>query len=102
MSLSHTIDNEREGEIMRCNCPRVICTGKPEPNMWQMGERSGVSYKVEVSDGSGNVSMPCKDEVVYNAFVPFQTFSIDVEINQVANESRLGTRARIVSVAPVK
>lgn len=76
--------------------PKIMCTGKPEPRAWEFNGRSGVSYKVNVSDGSSNLELPVKDAEVWNLFEPFKRFRVDIEISQVANDNRLATRCRIV------
>ena len=76
--------------------PKVMCTGKPEPRAWEFNGRSGVSYKVCVSDGSSNLELPVKDAEIWNKFEPFKKFRVDIEISQVANDNRLATRCRIV------
>ena len=46
--------------------PKVMCTGKPEPRAWEFNGRSGVSYKVNISDGSSNLELPVKDAEIWN------------------------------------
>lgn len=83
---------------MRIQVPRVIVTGKPEPHAWSRGERSGVIYRVEVSDGSGNVRMNCASQAVYESMTPFQAFAVDLTIEQNQNNNYL----TIMAATPVK
>lgn len=83
---------------MLVRSPKVMCTGKPEPRAWEYNGRSGVSYKVNLSDGSSNLELPVKDAEVWNMFDPFKKFIVDIEISQVANDNRIVTRCRVVGV----
>ena len=76
--------------------PKVMCTGKPEPRAWEFNGRSGVSYKVNISDGSSNLELPVKDAEIWNKFEPFKRYRVSIEVSQVANDNRLSTRCRVV------
>lgn len=75
--------------------PNCMCTGKPEPRAWEMNGRSGVSYKVNLSDGTSALELAVADAETWNAFVPFRMYNVTLEITQVAYESRLSTRTRV-------
>lgn len=81
---------------MRVKTPVVLVTGKPEPKAWEYNGRSGVSYKVSISDGSSNVELPVVDAEIWNKFKSLGNFIVTIEISQVANDNRLSTRCRVV------
>ena len=81
--------------------PNCMCTGKPEPRAWEMNGRSGVSYKVNVSDGNSALELPVADAETWNLFVPFEMYEVSLQIDQIANNSRLSTRTRINSARKV-
>lgn len=87
---------------MLLGSPKVLCTARPDPKAWEFNGRSGVSYKVSVSDGTSNLELPVKDAETWNRFVPFGNYIITVEVSQVANDNRLSTRCRIVDVKDAK
>lgn len=74
-----------KGLTMRLQIPRVMCTGKPEPHAWSKGDRSGVIYRVELSDGTGNIRVNCRDEAAYAAFAPFIMYQVDINLTQFQN-----------------
>lgn len=81
--------------------PKIKCTGIPKPREWEYGSQKGISYKVELSDGSGNISLPCENGDVWAVFEPFKDYCVDIEISQVARENILATRCRVVNAAKV-
>lgn len=87
--------------IMIVTAPKVMCTGRPEPKAWEFNGRSGMSYKVQISDGQSNLELPCATPEVYNLFSPFKTFQVNIEVSQVANDNRLATRCRVVGAQAV-
>lgn len=87
---------------MLVGTPPVMCTGKPEPKAWEFNGRSGVSYKVCLSDGSSNIELPIKDAELWNTFTPFKYYNCTIEISQVANDNRLATRCRVVDCDEAK
>lgn len=79
----------------------VMCTAKNPPREWEFEDgRKGVTYKVELSDGSGNISIACLDEDIYNKFQPFKFHEIELSLEQTNYEGRKGVKA-IVSWAQV-
>lgn len=73
----------------------AMCTGKNPPRQWEMDGREGVSYKVEISDGNGNIKIACADEDVYNKFVPFERFNVEIDLQQTNYEGRTGVKAQV-------
>lgn len=86
---------------MIVNHPKLKCTGVPKPREWDMNGQKGISYKVELSDGSGNISLPCADGDIWSCFEPFKDYSVEIEITQVARENILATRCRVINAAKV-
>lgn len=86
---------------MQVSAQKVMCTGKPAPREWNMEGRSGVSYKVDLSDGYESISVPCKDAEVYGAFLPFQAYQVDFEVVSTVNNNRQGVRIRAINAVPV-
>ena len=74
----------------------LMCTGKPKPNHWEMDGRKGTTYKVELSDGTGNVALQCIDEDIYNKFEPFQIYDCNFELVATNYEGRAGVKCRVV------
>lgn len=72
-----------------------MCTAKNPPREWEMDGREGVSYKVEISDGTGNVKLSCADEDIYNKFEPFAKFNVEIDLQQTNYEGRTGVKAQI-------
>lgn len=88
--------DEWKDEIMVVTSSKVMCTGKPEPRAWEFNGRSGVSYKVNISDGKSNLELPVIDAECWNKFEPFKRMRVDIEISQVAVDNRLSTRCRVI------
>lgn len=87
---------------MKLVANNVMCTAKNEPRQWEFEDgRKGTTYKVELSDGSGNISIACLDEDIYNKFVPFKFHEIELSLEQTNYEGRKGVKA-IVSWAMVQ
>lgn len=81
----------------------LMCTGKPNPRPYTLNSGvSGVSYKVELSDGNGTVSLPVDGESTYSIFEPWKMYNVGIEITQTANNDRITTRARVVSAVVVE
>lgn len=80
---------------MILNVNNVMCTAKVPPREWEMDGRSGVTYKVEISDGSGSMELQCSDEDIYNKFVPFERFDVEIDLRQTNYEGRKGVKALI-------
>lgn len=75
----------------------LMCVGKPAPRPYNVNGTSGISYKIELSDGSGTVTLPVSDEAVYQLFEPWHMYHVDVEITQSAMENRIVTRSRVIA-----
>lgn len=73
----------------------AMCTGVVPPNEWEIDGRTGVSYKVELSDGTGNVKLACKDEDTYNTFEAFERYNVELELVQTNYEGRTGVKAQV-------
>lgn len=86
---------------MIINHPKLKCTGLPAPREYEWNNRNGVSYKVELSDGHGTLSLPCENGNVYGVFEPFEDYTVDIEITQVARENVLSTRCRVIAAQKV-
>lgn len=81
---------------MRLVAHRVMCTAKNEPREWAFEDgRSGVTYKVEISDGSGNIQIACLDEDIYNHFTPFAFHEVEISLEQTNFEGRKGVKAMV-------
>lgn len=76
--------------------PKVMCIAKPEPKAWEFNGRSGISYKIGISDGTSNLELPVSSAEVWNKFESFGEYIALVEVSQVANDNRLAARCRIV------
>lgn len=87
--------------MMISTFPKVMCTGHPEPKAWEFNGRSGVSYKVTISDGEGSLELPCASAEVWNVFKPFSYYAVQLETTQVANDNRLSTRSRVIGAKEV-
>lgn len=77
---------------MIVTAPEVFCTAVKVPNEYKIGDRSGVSYKVEISDGTGSVEMPVIDGDVWKVFEPMKKYAVDIELVPFAQETRNGAR----------
>lgn len=78
---------------------KVMCVGKPAPREWKLDDgRSGVTYKIKISDGADSLELPCVDADVWDAFVPLGWHRVELETTQVAQDSRISTRSRVVRV----
>lgn len=81
---------------MKLYCDKVMCTAVNEPRSWTLDNgREGVTYKVELSDGSSNIQLACKNIDVYQEFIPFDYYSVVIELAQTNFEGRVGTKAQI-------
>lgn len=80
----------------------VMCTSIPEPKSWKMDDREGVSYKVDLSDGSSTIQLACKGVEVYGSFVPFNRYSVIVDLEQTNFEGRKGVKAQVVRAEPME
>lgn len=78
----------------------LICTAKPDPNVWERNGKQNVSYSVELSDGRGSIKFPVVDMAVYDAFQPFKSFLVDFEIFSVSYDGRSSLRVRVVRAVP--
>lgn len=81
---------------MKLICEKCMCTGKPEPREWTMDDREGITYRVEISDGTGNVSLQCDGVEVYEVFEPFAMYEVEIELIPTNYEGRRGTKSMIV------
>lgn len=81
---------------MLVGTPKVKCVARQDPKAWEFNGRSGVSYKVEISDGTTNVQLPVSSADVWNMFKPFEDYYCTIEISQVAQDNRIATKCRIV------
>lgn len=84
---------------MILNHPNLMCTAVPQPREWEMDGNKGVSYKIELSDGSGTVQLPCINGDVWKVFEPFKVYAVSIEVVQQARSGFMGVRARVVSAA---
>lgn len=80
----------------------AVCTAKPEPKAWSSGTRSGITYRVTISDGKGTLDLRCKDADVYSVFESFQSYQVAIDVVQAAQDDRIVERATIVGVEPVE
>lgn len=71
------------------------CTAKHEPNHWKMDDREGVSYKVELSDGTANVPLQCNSEEVYNMIEPWTAYDVEFELVSTNFNGRTGVKCWI-------
>ena len=78
----------------------LMCVSIPEPRQWEMDGRNGVSYKVDLSDGTSTVQLACKDINVYQVFRPFKKFTVQIELLQTTFDGRKGVKAQIFAAAP--
>lgn len=67
-----------------------------------MDGRSGVSYKIKISDGQDTLELPVSSPEVWNMFAPFGYYQVNMETSQVANDNRISTRSRVVNVKEVE
>lgn len=86
---------------MQLGTSRAMVTGKPEPNEWEFEGRKGVTYRLEISDGSGNVTIRVTEEV-YNSVAPFQFYSFVITMTQRARDNRIVTEMTGTQVQAVK
>lgn len=76
--------------------PTLVCTAKPDPRPWTQGNRSGITYRVTLSDGKKSFDLRCANDNVYNKFIPFEKYDVTLDIQQAAEDSRLVERVRVV------
>lgn len=82
--------------------PDVLCTAIAKPREWEMDGRSGISYKVDVSDGEDNITFACDGPDVHAAFEPFKHFQITLDTKQTNFDGRKGTKTQIIDAQPAK
>lgn len=87
---------------MIINHPNLMCVGVNPPREWEMNGQKGVTYKVQVSDGTQAIEIKCASVDVWQIFKAFKNFSVNFEITQSSNAGRMGIRAQIVGAQPVK
>lgn len=80
----------------------LMCVSIPEPRSWEMNGQAGVSYKVDLSDGTNTVTMACKNIEVYQIFRPFRPFDVEIELVQTNFDGRKGVKAQISSAKVVE
>lgn len=84
---------------MKCVGVHAWCCGVKEPREYEFDGRSGVSYKIELTDGQGAIEFPVTEEI-YPLFEPMREYLVDIEFSQVSRQSQWGVRkdikARIV------
>lgn len=80
---------------------RVKCIAVPEPRAWEYNGRSGVAYKVHLSDGVDVLQFPVSDIDVYQKFMPFHDYEVTLEVSQVAQDSRIFTKSRVVAASEI-
>lgn len=81
---------------MIINHPNLMCVGIKQPNEWNVDGRTGVTYKVQVSDGTETVEMRCASVDVWSQFKAFKPYAVSISLTQTSNGGRLGIRAEIV------
>lgn len=86
---------------MLAGSANLMCTGVPDPREWTFRDRSGISYKVNLSDGQSNLELPVSEASVFSVFKPFERYNVTFEISQVADDNRITTRCRVVDAKPV-
>lgn len=75
------------------------CTAKKKPNHWKMDDgREGVSYKVELSDGTENTLLQCVDDEVYNMIEPWKDYNVEFELVGTNFNGRSGVKCWITRV----
>lgn len=78
-------------------CDEVMCTAVVPPKAWRMDDgREGTTYRVELSDGTGNISLQCLDGDIHNKFIPFCKHNIKIQLEQTNYEGRKGVKALVV------
>lgn len=77
----------------------VTCIAVPEPKAWEYNGRSGIAYKVSVSDGASLLQLPVSDVAIFNLFQPFHKYDLVLEVSQVAQDSRMFTKSRVVDAS---
>lgn len=77
---------------------KVMCTAKPDPKPWSSGGRSGISYRVTLSDGKSALDLRCSNDEVYNKIEPFGYYQAVVNIVQAAQDDRIVERVQLVDV----
>lgn len=86
---------------MIINHPNLMCVGVKPPQEWSLDGRSGVTYKVQLSDGTEAIEIKCESGDVYGMFKAFQNYAVALSIVQTSNSGRLGIRASVVGAQPV-
>lgn len=81
---------------MKAENIKVLCIGVSAPREWSYEDRSGVSYKVEVTDGNGSIELPVTEDA-YGNFESMQEYMIDLEIYQVNRNTQYGVRKTTVA-----
>lgn len=76
---------------MKANEVRAWCTAVKEPRPYEIEGRKGISYKIEVSDGTASMEMPI-DESVYLYMQPMREYLFDLDFTQVSRETKFGIR----------
>lgn len=80
----------------------MMCTAVIEPRQWEMENRSGTTYKVELSDGKGSIELQCADEETYYMFAPFERYNVTIDLRQTNYEGRKGVKAFIVGAGIIE
>lgn len=86
---------------MIINHPGLMCVGVKQPNEWEIDGRKGVTYKVQLSDGTEAIEIKCADVNVWSQFKAFNNYAVAIEIAQTSNGGRLGIRAQVVGAQAV-
>lgn len=80
----------------------VMCTAVIPPKPWKLDNgQEGVTYRVEISDGTGNLSLQCIDGDIHNKFVPFKRHNVTIQLEQTNYEGRKGVKG-IITYAEVQ
>lgn len=78
-------------------CDDVMCTAVVPPKSWKLDDgREGTTYRVEISDGTGNISLQCLDEDIQKKFQPFCKHNVKIQLEQTNYEGRKGVKAMVV------
>ena len=79
----------------------AMCVGIREPREYEFNGRKGVSYAVEITDGTGVVELPVSDKEVFEVFEVMGRFVVTIEFSMVAQatsngNARMFPKCRIV------
>lgn len=64
--------------------------------------RTGVTYRVDLSDGETNIQINCRNIEVYSKFRPFERFNVEFDLQQTLYDGRRGVKAMVVNCEAAK